>query len=359
MESRLEDLGWNPVFAEAFAPFAATGKVPGRVTIPHRGVCWVLVEDGEAEATVAGRLRRDPAGTLALPAAGDWVAMTPPTGAGRSRIDAVLPRYSQFVRKAPGRHPQAQVVAANVDTAFVITAVGRDLNLRRLERYLALAWESGAQPVVVVTKSDLDPTPDATRAAAASAAVGVPIHLVSGTTLDNLDALRPYLGRGHTVAFVGSSGAGKSTLINALLGESRQKVAEVGVWGKGRHTTTQRELIRMPGGGLLLDTPGMRELQIWDAAEGIEETFGDIDALAAGCRFGDCRHDAEPGCAVAAAVEAGVLDAARLDSFRKLAAEQRFQESKLDRTAQAESKRNARLLSKAVRSFVDRKYGPK
>lgn len=343
----LEELGFHRALEEAFASYRVAGYLPGRVTIPHRGICWVFTERGEVEATVAGRLRRSGAGLEGLPAAGDWVALTAPSGDGRGRIEAVLPRASRFVRKAPGKGNEAQVVAANVDTAFVVTAVGRDLNLRRLERYLALAWESGAQPVVVVTKADLDEDPAATEEAVRAVALGAPVLLVSGKTGGNLDALRSFLAPGLTVALVGSSGVGKSTLVNALLGSERQKVADVGAWGKGRHTTSQRELIPVPGGGLLVDTPGMRELQIWDAAEGIEETFADVDLLAAGCRFADCRHEREPDCAVLAAVEEGTLDAARLESFRKLRAEQREQEGK----------RKQRILSKAIRAF--QKYDPK
>lgn len=355
----LGDLGWNDAFEAAFAPHRPAGLVPGRVSIPHRGVCWVYTEAGELEAATAGRLRRTVEGAGGLPAAGDWVALTPPSGSGRGRIEAVLPRVSAFSRKVPGKANEQQVVAANVDTVFVVTGVGRDLNLNRLERYLALVWQSGARPVVVVTKRDLDPSPSATAEVVSRVAVGVDVHQVSGTTAEGVDGLRPYLGHGRTVALLGSSGVGKSTLINALLGEARQKVSEVGAFGKGRHTTSQRELILVPSGGLLLDTPGMREIQIWDAGAGIDEAFADIESLAEGCRFADCRHDGEPDCAVLAACESGTLASERLQSFRKLRAEQRFRESQLDPRAQAEVRRTHRSMQRALRVHLEGKYGGK
>ncbi len=355
----LHELGWNAFFVEAFAPHAGRGLVPGRVAIPHRGVCWVYTEAGEIEAATSGRLWRSAEGTAALPAAGDWVALLPPSGSGRGRIEVVLPRTTSFRRKLPGKANAEQVVAANADTVLIVTAAGHELNPRRLERYLALAWESGAKPAVVVTKRDLDPAPAETEALLVEIAVGAPVHCVSGKTGEGLQHIRDYLAGGKTVALLGSSGVGKSTLINALLGIERQKVGEVGALDKGRHTTTQRELILVPSGGLLLDTPGLREIQIWDAGSGIEETFADVEEFAVGCRFGDCRHQAEPGCAVRAAVEGGGLTPDRLASFHKLSAEQRFRETQLDRAAQAEKKRERRVIHKALRSHLDAKYDRK
>jgi ribosome biogenesis GTPase len=288
---------------------------------------------------------------------GDWVALSAAEGDTTVTIDAVIPRASAFVRRAAGRATQAQVVAANVDVVFLVTSVGRDLNPRRLERYLALARESGAEPVIVVSKSDLADDLVAALQEVESVARGAPLHSVSSLTGAGIDELRRYLGAGRTVALLGSSGVGKSTLVNALLGHERQHTAAVRDDGKGRHTTTHRELLPVPGGAWLLDTPGMRELQLWTGEEGLAGTFEDVAALAVRCRFADCHHDTEPGCAVRIAVTEGTLAAARLDSWRKLEAEQRFVLGQQNDRQKAEAKRGARTMGRALRSRVREKYG--
>jgi ribosome biogenesis GTPase len=315
----LESFGWRPFFAEAFAPHAAEGLRPARVCVEHRGGWGVFTEDGERPARIAGRLRHAATSSADYPAVGDWVAVRPGGPDDPALIHAVLPRWSKFSRTAAGDRPEEQIVAANVDALFVLVALGPPLNRRRLERFLVFARESGAQPVVVMSKSDLHPDPGAAEEEARAVAGEVPVHAVSNFTGAGLDALRPYLAPGHTVALVGPSGVGKSSLVNACLGDEVMATEEVRESDlKGRHTTTARHLIPLPGGGLLLDTPGMRELQLWQAEEAVEETFADIEQLAARCRFADCRHATEPGCAVRAAVEAGALDPARLAHQRKL-----------------------------------------
>jgi ribosome biogenesis GTPase / thiamine phosphate phosphatase len=331
----LSPLGWSEHFRIEFEPHADAGLSPGRVATQHRGV-WVLATaEGEVEAQITGRMRFEGE----LPAVGDWVAYRDGV------IHALLPRRTGFVRRAAGNETVEQVVAANVDTAFLVMSFYRDLNPRRLERYLALAWESGADPVIVLTKFDLAEDAEAALAEVESVAIGVPVHAVSAVTGQGLDELEPYLTPGRTVVLLGSSGVGKSTLVNALLGEERQAVKEIREFdGRGRHTTTARELIALPGGGLVLDTPGMRELQLWDAGEGLAGTFGDIDELARECRFSDCSHESEPGCAVR-----GVVDAERLESWRKLARELRHLELKQDGRARSEARKERRRFSRSMR----------
>lgn len=305
----LDELGWGPHFEAAFAPYRERGLVPARVAAQHRGGFELLGEDGERAGTPAGSLDE-------LPAVGDWVAAAPLPDEQKAVIEAVLPRRTAFTRSDPWSDAE-EVVAANVDTVLVVTAVGRDFSPRRLERYLAAAHESGAAPVVLVNKADLEPD-TAAVAAAQAAAPGVPVHLVSAKAGTGLDQLAAYLGPGRTVALLGSSGVGKSTLANRLAGTDLA-TGEVREDERGRHTTTRRQLVPLPGGGLLLDTPGLRELQLSGAD--LDETFPEIAALAAECRFRDCSHTHEPGCAVRAAVEAGELPRERLESYVKLAAE--------------------------------------
>jgi ribosome biogenesis GTPase / thiamine phosphate phosphatase len=332
--SALPALGWSAHFADHFEPHDADGLHAGRVAVQHRGLYVLLGEDGEAEAQVSGRLRHDGE----LPAVGDWVAHRDGV------IHAVLERRSAFVRRAAGNETVAQVVAANVDTAFLVTSLNGDLNPRRIERYLMLAWESGADPVVVLTKLDL--TEDLTEPLmrVESVAIGVPVLAVSAITGEGLDDFTPFLGEGRTAVLLGSSGVGKSTLVNALLGEERQRVAEIREDGRGRHTTTRRELLRLPGGGLVLDTPGMRELQLWDADSGMSGAFGDIEELALTCRFSDCGHESEPGCAVRGAVDSG-----RIESWRKLARELQYLELKQDSRARSEARKERRRFARSMR----------
>ena len=349
--------GWNATLADAFGPHAAEGLAPARVTVAFGATFRVLAGDGEQLADVSGRMRHAARRRRDLPAVGDWVAIRPTTIAGgRATIHAVLPRRSLFSRKVAGEETVEQIVAANVDTAFLVTALDHDLNLRRLERYLAMTWESGARPVVLLNKADLAASADATCAEVERIARGVPVLPISAREATGLDRLAPYLAPGQTVALLGSSGVGKSTLINRLLGEERLRTREVRESdSRGRHTTTHRELIALPGGALLIDTPGMRELQLWSAEAGLTETFDDVTVLAADCYFADCRHESEPRCAVKRAVEEGRLAADRLASFHKLTAEQGALAARQDVLAQQDRKKRDKVIHRALRRHLQNK----
>jgi ribosome biogenesis GTPase len=336
----LNDLGWTDGHTTDFEPHAAAGLVPARVSEQHRGAYVVLAEDGELRADLAGRLEHEAAGAGDLPAVGDWVAVAPRSDEGAATIHAVLPRRTKFSRKVAWSATEEQVLAANIDTVFLVTSLNDDFNLRRLERYLTLAWESGAQPVIVLTKTDLCADVLGRVLEVEAIAFGVPVHPISSITGDGLELVRSHLAPGRTIALLGSSGVGKSTLVNTLAGEELLAVREIRESdGEGRHTTTHRQLVLLPGGGLVLDTPGMRELQLWESSDGLGEAFSDIEALTAGCRFTDCAHRTEPGCAIRAALEDGTLEHGRWASYQKLQRELAHLERRLDKRAQSEERK--------------------
>jgi len=347
----LDQLGWTPAFEDQFAPFAADGLEPARVAVEQRGAYVVYSARGERPAELAGRLRHAAAERGDLPAVGDWVALADPDGAERALVQAVLPRRTKFSRMAATDHGQTveQVVAANVDTVFLTAGLDGDLNVRRLERYLTLGWESGASPVVVLTKLDLCDDADAALLEVEAVAVGVPVHAVSNVTGEGVDALAAYLGPGQTVAALGSSGVGKSSLVNALAGEELMATGDLRADGRGRHTTTSRQLLLLPGGGLYLDTPGMRELRLWDSEEGLAATFDDVTAAAARCRFHDCSHEHEPDCGVQAALADGALDRERYESWRKLQNELRWLAIKQDGRLRSEARKEWRRFARSQR----------
>ena len=346
----LEDLGWTARFAEAFAPHAGEGVEPARVSLEHTHIYRVITPEAERLARVAGRLRHGASQRADFPAVGDWVVLEAGVAGSDARIRAVLPRATHFSRRAAGNPTEEQVVAANIDVVFLVSGLDHDFNPRRIERYLVTAWDSGAAPVIVLNKADLVGDPAAFVAQVEALAPGVPVIAVSAKRPETLETVRQHLGKGRTAALLGSSGVGKSSIANALIGEAILRTHEVRESdSRGRHTTTGRQLVMLPGGGILIDTPGMRELQLWESTETVAGAFSDIDALAAGCRFRDCRHATEPGCAVAAAAAAGTLPAARLESFRKLQGEQAHLAAQQDERARIEQKRAGKVGAKALR----------
>jgi ribosome biogenesis GTPase len=366
----LGELGWDGRLAEAFGPWQAAGARPARVVAEERGLVRLATARGEVAGVLAGRLRfeaeADPA--VPLPAVGDWVAVaggaasgaasgSPAAGDGPAVVQAVLPRSSAIVRRAPGDHARpTQVLAANVDVAFLVMSLNRDFNLRRLERYLAVAWESGARPVVVLSKSDLASDVQGMRLAAEASAPATEVLAVSSVTGDGLDGLRRHLAPGSTVVFLGSSGVGKSSLVNALAGAALLATAPVREDdARGRHTTTRRQLLRL-GDALVIDTPGLRELGLADG-EGLASTFDELERVAAECRFSDCRHDGEPGCAVRAALADGRLEPERLAAFRKLEREARRAALAADPVARRAERRRWSAMVKGVERHLDLKYG--
>jgi ribosome biogenesis GTPase len=317
----LEDLGWDAFFAEAFEPYAADNLIPARVSARHHGPCELFTERGRMGGLPAGKLSDEE-----LPAVGDWVAVRPVEGERKAIIEAVLPRRTSFSRKEANTRTVEQVVAANVDT-----------------------WDSGSSPVVVVNKSDTATDPTAELLEVEPVTMGVPVHAVSAVTGEGLETLDPYIRPGRTIALLGSSGVGKSTLVNRLAGREVLATADTSAGGRGRHTTSHRELVPLPSGAVLLDTPGMRELQLWADEEVLDTTFSEISALAAECKFSDCAHEREPGCAIRRALSEGTLSQERWDSFRKLQREIRALEIRKDARLRSEARKERARFARSRR----------
>ena len=347
----LERLGWTPAFEDHFATLAVDGLEPARVAVEHRDAYVLYTARGERPAELSGRFRHAVEERGDLPAVGDWVAVSDPDGRERASIQAVLPRRTKFSRMAANDHGQTveQVVAANVDVVFLTAGLDGDLSLRRLERYLTLGWESGAEPVIVLTKTDLCDDVPAVLLEVEAVAMGVPVHAVSNVTGEGIEALAAYFAGDRTVAALGSSGVGKSSLVNRLAGEELMATGGLRSDGRGRHTTTNRQLLPLPSGGLFLDTPGMRELRLWESEDGLAAAFDDVTAAAAHCRFTDCAHESEPDCGVRAALADGTLERDRFESWRKLQGELAHLAAKQDARLRAEATKERRRFTRSMR----------
>ena len=343
----LTTFGWSEFFQTNFKSYEGHGFSCGRVALEHKNLFRVHTQHGEVFAEISGKLRHEAASRRDLPAVGDWVVIRARPEGGRVMIHAVLPRRTSFARKIAGSRTEEQIVGANVDTVFLLTSLNQDFSLRRIERYLMIAWESGANPIIVLSKSDLCDRVAESIEEMQTVARGVPIHAISVVTGSGLQDIAQYFKRGQTVALIGSSGVGKSTLINHLAGDDRLKVQTVRESDdRGRHTTTHRELVLLPAGGLVLDTPGMRELQLFDGDQSLELVFDDIEALAARCFFGDCRHQAEPRCVVREALLAGTIDAGRYQSYEKLQKELKYVARKRDKLSEILERKKWKKLSR-------------
>jgi ribosome biogenesis GTPase len=342
--------GWNSYFEAFWRGGDWKNAVPARIVAQQRKFWRVAGDFSECWAEASGKLRLAADEGADWPAVGDWVVVELHGTGSTAVIQLVLPRRSQFVRKSPGKRMEEQVIAANVDTALLVSALDGDFNPRRVERYLAQCWESGARPVIVLNKADACEEARGKAADMERVAIGTGVCVVSARTGQGFGELQEFLRPGETLVLLGSSGVGKSTIANRLLGQTVQEAQPVRESdNRGRHTTTMRELFVLPGGALLMDTPGLREMQLWDAEHGVAQAFADVDSLAAQCRFGDCRHEAEPGCAVLAALSAGTLDAARVENRRKILREQEFLRRKMDPEARQEQKEQWKQIHRAAR----------
>ncbi len=344
--------GWDERWAEAFRPHAAQGLVPARVAIEYNHLLRLYTATGDVRGQHSGKLLHEATGRQAMAAVGDWVAISMNPGERSATIEHVLQRRSHFSRKAAGELTEQQVVAANIDVVFIVMGLDRDYNPRRLERYLVMAKESGAMPQVLLSKADLSDRVEAQLEECRAVAPGVDVYAVSVRDGRGVEQVRAALGAGQTGTLLGSSGAGKSTLINQLLGHEMLATAEVRAHDqRGRHTTRHRQLVPMPGGGLLIDTPGMRELQLWTEPDAPQASFEDIEALAVGCHFTNCQHRTEPRCAVREALAAGVLDALRLESFHKLQDEALALGAKQDVRERLKERASSKTIAKSLRQL--------
>ncbi len=348
----LRNLGYSPRWEALFAPFADVDRSPARIVRADRGSALVASPAGLGRARPSTSMLKAARGAVDLPAVGDWVVVRESVDADVASIEAVLDRSSAITRGDPGEPSAVQVLAANVDTVFLVHPIDAGPNLRRIERELSLVWDSGAVPAIVLTKADLTPAAEAARCAVEAVAIGCDVLVTSAVEGLGMEALPLYVADHKTAVLLGPSGAGKSTLINALVGEARQETGEVRLAdGRGRHTTVARELVQLPGGGILIDTPGLRSLALTGSETGIAATFPDIEEASRACRFRDCTHDDEPGCAVRAAVESGDLPAERLVSYHKLLREAEVAAAKTDFRLRAEEERKWKTIRKAAKEF--------
>lgn len=360
----LKKLGWDSFFDRHLAEISDNVRgeydfMAGRVSAVHSNLCQVLTEKGEITAAISGKVRDGIANDVVFtgaevvfPAVGDWVLMIPDEKHNSGIIRMVLSRKSKFSRKAAGSVSQEQVIAANIDFAFIVASLNADLNLSRVERYLVTAWNSGAAPVILLNKADLCPIADEKVSEIEAIAPGVAVHAVSAMNRQGLQQLDNYLTYGKTAVFIGSSGVGKSTIVNRLLGSDIIKVKEISDYkDKGHHTTTSREMYLLENGGIVIDTPGMRELQLWEGENGLSGTFEDIQEIASLCRFSDCRHQNEPECAVRVALENGTIERVRYKNYQKLQRELKFQESRTNLKLRMEESKKWKNIAKAARNF--------